>query len=161
MIDVLPAIGIATGALLGGGGLTALILKRRWQKQDSKENVHVTVESKKIDQDSHAFDHVMKRLESVEQQLTTLQKDHSTEMAANSRCQAEAEALRKDNERQQGEIERLRARVHELAEKIQIKDAQILSFQSSLEDLKRRFEVLTAERQHDIEELNRLKKASV
>lgn len=160
-MELVPYIITGATALVSGGGLTALLLKRRWAKEDARENVHVTVESKKIDQDSHAFDHVMKRLESVEQQLTALQKDHSTEMAANSRCQAEAEALRKDNERQQGEIERLRARVHELAEKIQIKDGQILSFQSSLEDLKRRFEVLTAERQHDIEELNRLKKASV
>ncbi len=146
-------------SLTGVGSIVGSAYKR-WTKKRDKELVsHITNEAKMIDADVTALNLLADRVKTLESQYKDLNDRLSKEMADNSRCQAEAEALRKDNDRQQGEIERLRTRVHDLAEKIQIKDAQILSFQSSLDDLKRRFEVLTAERQHDLEELNRLKKA--
>lgn len=151
----------ALGGFIGAAKLFHLYVIRHWKRKDAKEdaveNLHVTVESKKIDQDSAAFDHVIKRLEKVEDQLQEVQGKLSQEMADNSRCQAEADALRKDNDRQQGEIERLRTRVHDLADKLQTRDGQLLSFQHSLDASNKALEVLRNELTETTKELNKLK----
>lgn len=148
----------AIATALGGGSIITLWLTRRFRKADQKEEMHVTVESKKIDADSDAFTHVINRLEKVEQWLKELQDKLATEMATNSRLEAENEALRKDNDRQQGEIERLRARVHDLADKIQTRDAQIESFKRSLDESSRQMETLRSELHATTKELNAMKR---
>lgn len=155
---------ISLGGLLGIGKLAQMGFARRWSRQDTQDkranDLHVTVESKKIDQDTHAFDHVMKRLEKVEDQLQEVQGKLSKEMADNSRCQAESEALKKDNARQELEIKRLRDRVHDLAEKVQVRDSQIVSFQNSLDTSNKMLEALRNELTETTKELNKLKNAN-
>ena len=138
----------AIATALGGGSIITLWLTRRFRKADQKEEMHVTVESKKIDADSDAFTHVINRLEKVEQWLKELQDKLATEMATNSRLEAENEALRKDNDRQQGEIERLRAEIAEL------KAAQALEPAKTPEAIEALFPELTdAQIKDEIEKL--------
>lgn len=125
---------VALATALGGGSIITLWLTRRFKQQDAKEEMHVTVESKRIDADSAAFTHVIDRLEKVEGWLKEIQDKLAIEMATNSRLEAENHALKETNDRQQAEIERLRGRLHDLADKIQTRDAQIESFKRSLED---------------------------
>ncbi len=151
---------------LGGGSIITLWLTRKFKKSDIKEEMHVTVESKKIDQDVHAFDAIVARLIAVEaeqkelRQEIKVQNDRITdEMVMNAGLKAANDALKKDNERQQGEIDRMRGRIHDLADKLQTRDAQIESFKRSLDENNRQMEVLRTELHETTKELLAAKRA--
>ena len=148
----------AIATALGGGSIITLWLTRRFRKADQKEEMHVTVERAKIDQDQNAFDHVINRLEKVEGWLKEIQDKLAIEMATNSRLEAENHALKETNDRQQSEIERLRIRIHDLVDKVQSRDAQIVSFQRSLDDNKIAMEALRSELHATTKELNAMKR---
>ena len=79
------------------------------------------------------------------------------EMSRNSRLEAENEALTKDNERQQAEIQHLTVRIEELVDKLRARDAQILSLNNSHANDERSMEMLRLELYETTKELNRTK----
>ena len=148
-----PTTLITLFTALGAGSVITLLLTRRFKKADAKEEVQITVESKKIDADTDAFRHVINRLEKVEGWLKEIQDKLAIEMATNSRLEAENHALKETNDRHQTEIERLRGRIHDLAEKLQTRDAQIESFKQSLEENNRQMAALRSELNATTQEL--------
>jgi chromosome segregation ATPase len=115
-------MGIAS--LLAGSKLVVLMFGRRWQKDDQRDTLIITNDGKRIDADQNAFNAVMRRLEKVEARVDELQTKLSEEMAKSAGLKAENEALRKENERHTRKL-------HDFAEKLQQKDAEILSLTQS------------------------------
>lgn len=126
-------------SMAGGAVIVAIIrlldkaLQRRSDSKDKEKEIDKTIETKKIDQDQDAFSHVISRLEKVETRVSELQDKLADEMRKNAKLEAENEALKKDNARQQQEIEYLRRRIRELSEKLDQTTATLTKLRIGLE----------------------------
>jgi predicted RNase H-like nuclease (RuvC/YqgF family) len=112
-------------SILLGSKLIEKAFGRSWQRKDEREAIFITNDGKRIDADQNAFTAVMARLEKVEARVDELQTKLSQEMATSAGLKVENEALKKENERQAKKL-------HDFAEKLTHKDAEILSLTTNM-----------------------------
>ena len=144
-------------SLLGIGKLLEMAYKARQERKAVQRALDVSNAGKEIDADVNAFNSISKRLELVESRLDEVHAQLMDQKVENAKLEAENVRLSKDNERQEKEIERQRARLHKLAEDLQIRDGQIISLNQSLSNYQQSIDTLRSELHATTVELNRMK----
>jgi predicted RNase H-like nuclease (RuvC/YqgF family) len=122
-------------SILLGSKLIEKAFGRSWQRKDEREAIFITNDGKRIDAGQNAFNSVMKRLEKVEARVDELQTKLSQEMATSAGLKAENQALKTENERQARKL-------HDFAEKLQQKDAEILTLTVNLHKMELQIQAL-------------------
>jgi cell division protein FtsB len=124
--------------LLGIGKLLAMAYAARLERQKVQKALDQTNSGKEIDADVDAFQAVMKRLEKVEMRVDELQDKLSLEMQKSARLEAENENLKAENTRQA-------KRIHDLADHLQQKDAQIAGLHREIDAMRAEMERMKTE----------------
>lgn len=120
-------------SLLGIGKLLQMAFKARLERRQVQKALDQTNAGKEIDADVNAFNSISRRLELVETRLDTVQTQFTEQKVENAKLEAENLRLSKDNDRQEKEIDRQRTRLHEFANELQARDAQILKLTIAVE----------------------------
>jgi predicted RNase H-like nuclease (RuvC/YqgF family) len=135
---------LATLGLAGIGKLLQMAYRAVLDRKRIQKELDQTNAGKEIDADVNAFNSTSRRLELVEARLDAIQTEFTKQAVENAKLEADNARLTKDNERQEKEIERQRGRLHDLAQNLQQKDAQILRLELAIERQQQEIEDLRA-----------------